>query len=170
MLLLSELTHLFFSAIAAIVVWVVSNKKIKFKQALLLAVMAGFFIDLDHLFDYYLVYGTSFSLNDFITGKHFLLSDKMHIPFHGWEHVVILAIVILIIKSEKVKIMLGVIMLSLFFHLGVDLITNKGLTFKSYSLISRIKNNFKIERLVTKEHYLKHREERESYIFGPESN
>ena len=55
----------------------------------LIAFLGGVLIDLDHLFDYFLAFGAKFNLTYFAKGYQFLKSDKIYIPFHSWEIVII---------------------------------------------------------------------------------
>ena len=45
--------------------------------------------------------------------------------------------------------------LGAFFHLILDSLINKGMTFKGYSILYRIKNDFSAEKIVTIEQYKK---------------
>lgn len=119
--------------------------------------MGGVLIDLDHFIDYFLAFGFTFNLNYFIHGYQFLKSDKIYILFHGWEYVILLLTVSWLIKSNiKIKAAVLALALGMFFHLGIDAVTNEGAQFRTYSIIYRAKNNFDLQPLVTPEHYQDH--------------
>lgn len=154
MFFIDELTHLFLSLLIGFAAWKIWGK---FWLAFVPALLFGFFIDIDHLIDYFLYFNWNFNLIYFIKGYHFLLSGKLYILLHGWEYAIITLVLFLVFyknqKFRKAKIVLFSAGVSLFFHLLTDSMMNEGLMFKSYSLIYRFKNNFEIEKLVTSKHY-----------------
>lgn len=101
----------------------------------------GFFLDVDHLFDYGLYlrkFNKKFTLKDFLSGQHFDVTHKMFVLLHSWELVILLWIPYLYLG----EIAFWAASLALVAHLIVDQLTNKVSLF-SYSIIYRFHNNFK---------------------------
>lgn len=63
--------------------------KTKSLKLVILAICITYFIDLDHLIDYFFYYGATFNLSDFLQGNQFV-SDNAIIAFHGWEYSIVL--------------------------------------------------------------------------------
>jgi len=156
-LLLHELIHLVLSLLAAFFVY--RLLKCKSYISIVASIVGGFLIDIDHLVDYFFAFGIHFSLNYFLKGYQFLKSDRMYVPFHSWELVILLLIIFLIFSYFKNRIVLKTILLSfciaLFFHLATDVILNR-ISIKSYSFIYRLQKNFSLKELVSQIHYQKH--------------
>lgn len=146
--------HILTGGIAGYIVWKIWRyPQVSFAAAMLGSVL----IDLDHLLDYFLAFGLAFNLNYFIQGYQFLKSDKIYILFHGWEYVIILAVLVIwVCKNKAAKSALLALALGIFFHLTIDTFINEGAQFKTYSIIYRAKNNFDLKPLVTPEHYQDH--------------
>ncbi len=101
----------------------------------------GFFLDLDHLFDYGLYlknHQKHFNIKDFLSGKHFAKTHKIFVLLHSWELVIFLWIPYLYFG----EIAFWAASLALFSHLVVDQVTNK-VYLLSYSLLYRLRTNFK---------------------------
>ncbi|MFC1645076.1 hypothetical protein ACFL08_03545 [Patescibacteria group bacterium] len=124
--------------------------------AFLGAVAGGFFIDLDHVIDYFFAFGSKLNLNQFFKGMQFLESDRMYLLFHGWEYVVLIAVIACFLKNKIFKIFLLALSLAAFVHLCTDIAINEGMSVKGYSIVYRAKSNFEIEKIVTPEHYVDH--------------
>ena len=81
-LFFSELEHILLSlGIGLILVW-------RFREWRLLpiAFLFGFFIDLDHWFDYVINFGLDLNLNRFFHAPSYLpTSGKIFVLLHGWE-------------------------------------------------------------------------------------
>lgn len=57
---------------------------------ILAGIAVGFFIDGDHLFDYFYWSGFRFSLKDFLQPKKYVLSTKkVFVLFHEWEYLIV---------------------------------------------------------------------------------
>jgi hypothetical protein len=145
--------HLFFSLLAGLIVWLFFRRNLFL--ALFGGILGGFLVDFDHFIDYFLAFGWHFNFYWFSKGFEFLKSDRIYLFFHAWEYVIILIIAVIILKKRfsKTRLFLFSIALGLLFHLTGDVIMNEGMKLQSYSLIYRIKNNFKTEQLVTPGHY-----------------
>jgi hypothetical protein len=155
------LIHLSLALIVGIVVWLIWRRPI---ESFVAALCGGFFVDLDHLIDYFIVFGMSLRLDYFFSGYQFLKSDKIIILFHGWEYAIILGVSMLFLKSKKAKSIALGLFLGLFIHLASDSFLNE-LPARSYSVLYRIKKEFSIEDLVTPEHYQIHIDKKKSVKF-----
>jgi len=151
---IGELLHLALSLLVGLIVFKIWGRPIFSFAA---AIAAGFLIDADHLVDYFLAFGWKFNFFHFIEGRQFLESDKLYLPLHGWEFVIVLIVITIIFKNKIFKSVALALGLSLFLHLTADTFWNHGLMFRSYSIIYRAKNNFEVEKLVTKKHWEKHK-------------
>lgn len=121
-----------------------NNKKL----GVIFGILGGFLIDLDHVLEYFLVYGASFNLEWFFQSRQFLASDMVRLYFHAWEYLPVLLILAFIFrKKEKVKIALVVLALSGAVHLVSDVLINDSY-FKYYSLYYRASHNFSASELV----------------------
>lgn len=182
-LFLHELTHLTLSLLAGYIAWKIfylKNKKNLF-ISFLTGLIGGFFIDLDHLFDYFLAFGFRFRLDYFLKGYQFLKSDKIYIPLHSFEIVIILFIIYYLLsigyknflrfknfKNFKnfitLKTLIFAFSLSLLFHIAFDIVENE-LPPSTYSFIYRISKNFELKNLVYLDHYPYHLEQKKKIIF-----
>lgn len=168
-LLFHELSHLVLSLLVAFIIWKKGHKHI---GVFIAALLGGVLIDLDHLIDYFLAFGTTFNLTYFLKGYAFLKTDKIYVLLHSWELVIILFLalpaVALLCKQAKeglfIRILILAFSLSLFFHLIVDVQTNS-MKAQSYFLLYRMSNNFELKTMVTNEHYLKHLKQKKQIIF-----
>lgn len=160
-LFIHELTHLILTLGVGYFVYRIYKKPF---ASFFAALTGGLFIDLDHLFDYFLAFGSRFNLIYFIKGYQFMKNEKIYITLHSWEWVVLLLFIgYFINKSVKInasfkKIILSIILsfsLSLFSHLIVDVWVNH-VTIPGYSIIYRVRYNFELKKLVTAQHYKNH--------------
>jgi hypothetical protein len=160
-----ELIHLCLSLLVGFFIWKCFRTSL---SVLFASLLGGFFIDIDHIFDYIMAFGMKLNLFYFFKGYAFLKSDKIYIPLHSWE----LAIILLCISffyyfrttnstnstnltnSTKQALILA-FSLSLFLHLSTDVGVDN-VKVQSYSILYRASNNFDLKKLVTPEHYQKH--------------
>lgn len=146
--------HVLTALIAGYIVW-------RFWRMSTLSFISAFFgavlIDLDHVIDYFFAFGLSFDLFSFVQGNQFAKNDKIYVLFHGWEYVILLAIVAWLIKRNiKLKVTIVALTLGAFFHLLIDTSINDGMTLRGYSVIYRSANKYEMEKIVTTEHYSEH--------------
>jgi len=80
-----------------------------------------YFIDLDHLIEYFQVYGFGFNLPTFLRADFFRILGQAKLPFHAWEWVVVLG---LITRKKKWNYWLKIIMLGIAIHLLWDMADN----------------------------------------------
>lgn len=147
-LFLHELVHVLLGLLIGYLVWKRGKKLfISFFAAFLGSVL----VDLDHLFDYFVAFGLNFNLEYFLNGYAFLVNDKLFVPLHAWELVLLLLIIFKILEKKPKKTLilkyalsfLLAFSLALYSHLIVDTISNN-LVLQGYSLIYRAWNNFEI--------------------------
>ncbi|MCU0679994.1 MAG: hypothetical protein MUF50_01655 [Planctomycetes bacterium] len=115
--------------------------------SLLGGILGGFFIDLDHVLEYFLVFGWRFSFTKFFNGEQFVSTGVTHLYFHGWEYLVVLFLIILIIKNKKLKSFLAALALGAFFHLICDVFINV-MPVEVYSIIYRASKAFIFKQMV----------------------
>lgn len=163
-LLIHETTHLVISFLTGIFVFKVfstkeKNRLFSLSISLLTAFAGGILVDLDHFIDYFFAFGLKFRLDYFIKGYQFLKLDKLYIPLHSWELIILLFLLLLIFMNFKnfitLKIIILAFILALFFHLIVDTVTNN-VTFQGYSFFYRMRHNFDLKYLVNPKHYQNH--------------
>ncbi len=120
---------------------------------IIFGIIGGFLIDLDHVLEYFLVYGLSFNLQYFIESRQFLSSDKIRIYFHAWEYFPILLLIAwLVRKKEIVKIILITLAFAGTVHLVTDVFINH-YKFKYYSITYRYLNHFSAPDLLNSADY-----------------
>ena len=131
-----ELIHFILSILVGVIItWLYGNF-----WAIPVALISGFFIDADHLIDYFIYTKMQrFDLAEFRSAKYFDRLGKVYILFHGYEYAIIMAIFGVIFPG------LGWLFYSLalshFFHLIFDTISNKPI-WPTYFLTFRIAKNF----------------------------
>ena len=126
--------------------------------------LGGFFIDLDHVIEYLLVFGPQFSLEQFLAGRQFLVSSQIFLVFHAWEYAFLLGILALIIKKRWP--LAAVFILALAFsgvvHLASDSVIND-YPLRNYSVIYRVRVGFQAEQLLNQEQYRQFMETRQYF-------
>jgi len=118
-------------------------------------ILGGFFIDLDHILEYFLVFGLHFNFIYFLKGHQFLISNKMYLWFHAWEYVLVISIIIWVCWHQHITsmvIFLTALNLCIALHLITDCIINQ-FPPKNYSLIYRWNCNFSTPRLLSLKQY-----------------
>ena len=110
---------------------------------ILLCLLFGWLIDLDHLIDFILLNEKKnyFNLNLFFSGSYFQKSQKIYIFLHSYE--ITLALIYFSILYDK---KIYYVALAHFFHLFQDQIFNN-VRFFSYFFIYRLSNNFDIKKI-----------------------
>lgn len=116
-------------------------------------ILGGFLIDLDHVLEYFIVYGPTFNLQYFLQSRQFLVSDKIRLYFHAWEYFPILLILAFIFrKKNNLKLIFFTFAMAGAIHLVSDVFIN-GYYFKYYSLIYRYQKNYSAAQLLEPEYY-----------------
>jgi hypothetical protein len=143
--------HISLALLAGLLVWSFWRRP---AAAIAGGLIGGVLIDLDHLIDYVIAFGFTFNLGDFFNGYYGVKNGHIFYLFHGWEYVVILlAIGILIKKHMRLKSFAVALALGMLLHLMIDVTINDGMTAHGYSIGYRVANGFKIEKIVTPEKY-----------------
>jgi len=135
----TELGHLVLSLVAGYICY----KSYKRWSSWFWAVLSGFLVDLDHLFDYFLLRGWQFNLPDFISSRYYHEANRVYILLHSWELVLLLGVVSIFSKKKHVFCPLA---LGLALHLIWDHLTNPAYWY-TYTLIGRYVQDFMLTRL-----------------------
>jgi len=134
-----ELIHLILTTIIGFFIY----RRYHNWRLVIICFIFGFFIDIDHWFDYFLYFGTNFNLKDFFNVTSYVtVGGKAYIPLHGWEYIVIFTIIgQMIEKITKIPGLTWAIVLSYSAHLIFD-----NFAFPhhilAYSFIYRLSNHF----------------------------
>ncbi len=137
--------------------WYFKNIKI----GIILGIIGGFLIDLDHVLEYFLVYGLNFNLRYFFEGRQFLISDKMRLIFHAWEYIPLFVFLIFIFRKRAIiKFIFAGIVFAGTLHLISDSLINS-YPLKNYSLIYRASQNFSAQKILSPQQYQRNIQERQ---------
>lgn len=136
---LTELGHFAVSGVVSFFCF----RRFKTSKSLILPLISGFLVDLDHFIDYFLYRGPHFNLRDFISGTHYHSSNQVYIIFHSWELVLLFLIASYATKKKDIFIPLA---LGLAGHLLWDHLTNPALWY-SYFLTGRFLVGFELTKL-----------------------
>ena len=118
-------------------------KKTKSKALVLLLFLITYFLDLDHLIDYFMFYGLKFSLLQFLSLENFKITGRATVFLHGWEYVLFFGYLAYQKGKKKMwKTIYMVIVLAMLPHLIWDTINVGDPLF--YSLIIRIVRGYVI--------------------------
>lgn len=133
-LVVHELNH---GLIALPFAYLIYLKTASFRRSLMV-VLISYLVDLDHLFDYFISYGSSFSLGKFLSADYFS-SGYSYILFHAWEWLVVF-LLISFRKSWNSKVLL--LAFALLPHLIYDSLSIQSII--KYSMIYRVVRGFYI--------------------------
>lgn len=140
-----EIVHFLLSIIVGLVVWrMVQHKKNPYRFILpsfIGAFLGEFFLDIDHLLDYFIAFGIRFRLDYFLSGMQFAKLHKTFVPLHSWELVVIIVFIAIVIKNKSVRYFFIALAIGLFTHLVYDTVYNH-FYILGYSFIYRYLHNF----------------------------
>jgi len=120
----------------------------KVKLGIIAGVIGGFFIDVDHILEYFFAFGPHFNVTYFIQGRQFLLSNRMILIFHAWEYAPILLLAAWLVRRRQ---SLSVFILTLTFGAMVHLVTDCVLNNyppRNYSILYRASQGFSASRLL----------------------
>jgi hypothetical protein len=128
--ILEVLIHFFLTLTISLIIYLKSNNLIY----VLVFILGGIFIDLDHFIDWFIFAKNKFNLKDFLDRKY-IKSGKIYLFFHSWELNLILFLLGIYIKSQ----LIAIFSLSLSIHLAIDNLQRKNLLFYflSYRMIKR---------------------------------
>jgi len=113
-----ELVHLLLTALVALFLW----RRYRDLKLILVAFLIGIFIDIDHLFDYWVYFGLSFNLADFFNVASYVYgSQKVYVLLHGWEFLLIFGLLAKVLEKKlKIKGLMWAVVLSYGGHLLWD--------------------------------------------------
>ena len=103
----------------------------------------GIFIDIDHLFDYFVEFGFDFRLWRFFDASEYIKPEgTVYVLFHGWEFIFVFAVVSYLIgRKFKIKGLVLTVILAYGLHLFWDHVSFAH-HWLSYSFIYRAWFNF----------------------------
>lgn len=136
--------HFVLSLIPGYITWKIWGK---FWPALIAGIMGGFFIDLDHFIEYFIVFGLHFNYQHFMKGYQFVTSEDAYLIFHAWEYVPILLLLVLAFKNKVVKTVLFALAIGFLIHLCSDVVLN-GAPISFYSITHRYNAGFHVEKIL----------------------
>jgi len=144
-MIVHEAVHFSLSLLAVGTVYFFSRKN--FWPLWLAALLSGFFVDGDHLFDYFMYKGSfNFNLAEFFSASYF--TEHAYVLLHGFEYAILLFLAAFCIKylwkkSGAAAPLLAVLALSLSFHLIFDMIQYKP-RWQTYFISYRLLHNFEL--------------------------
>jgi hypothetical protein len=146
--------HVFTALLAGLISWILFGNP---GYSFIGGIVGGVLIDLDHFIDYFFAFRYQWNLSYFMKGYQFLKSDKVYVLFHGWEYLVLVAVIYFFVdKYENLQGLLFALGLGVLFHLVVDVFVNHGMSFRAYLFFYRLKHQFDIKKVVTVDHYKEH--------------
>lgn len=125
-------THLIVTSILSLLIY----KFYSNFALVVLAVIGGILIDLDHFIDYFMCFGFKFDLKKFVL-IDYLKSGRIYIFFHSWELIILIYLTGFFLGWGRYSLALSLGMLG---HLVVDSSFRKA--FLPYSLFYRMWYNF----------------------------
>lgn len=116
------------------------------RRLILASFLFGFFIDVDHLFDFFAYFGLHFNLLDFFNVNTYIVpAGKSYVPLHGWEFVPLFWLVAKKLGEKwKIKGLEWAVSLSYFGHLLIDHFSFLHRSW-AYSFFFRWLNGFSLE-------------------------
>jgi len=133
--------------------WIVGRVFGRARLGFLAGLLSGFFIDLDHVIEYFFTYGLSFNLNYFLEARHFLISEQAIIIFHAWEYALPLLVLLLICRKRPAAAsFIAAFLLAMLVHLISDCLINS-YSPRYYSLIYRHQVNYQLSSLQSPAQY-----------------
>jgi len=116
-------------------------------------IIGGFLIDLDHVLEYFFVFGLRFNLNNFLDGLQFLTSDKIWLVFHAYEYFPLLLLIAYLLRR---RFLISFFIITLAFSGLVHLVSDSYINNyppKNYSIIYRATKNFSAPALLNSEQW-----------------
>jgi len=108
--------------------------------------LAGWLIDLDHLFDYVKAHGWKLDWFRFNEAAHEKYSGKLYLPLHSYE---LLALFFLLLRGPQLKPFRVGITLSILTHLILDQRGNPNRSPLTYFLAHRIRKGFQANEILS---------------------
>jgi hypothetical protein len=146
--------HIYLHFLIALIIGYLAGRYFKRPWlCLTVALAGGFLIDLDHILEYFLIFGPHFNFYCFIQGREFLVSGKIYLLFHAWEWVALLALSVWLMRPKKrLKVILLTLAVAMAAHLLSDCLINH-YPLQFYSLGYRASQNFSAAKLLSPEQY-----------------
>jgi hypothetical protein len=145
---LDELVHF----LIALTIGIFFYRRNRDWRTILLALIFGFFLDLDHFFDYFAYFGWHFNFAEFLNVDTYMdPSGKIYVLLHGWEFLLPLWLFSRwLAKRWQVNQLEWAVTLAYFFHLAWD---NHGIFTGAsnpltYFFTYRLLNNFSVESYI----------------------
>lgn len=135
-------SHIVTSCLVSIVVWAY----FKSAKCAIVSFIAGVFIDLDHLIDYYSTHPFTLKIKDIYDACAEVNLKKIYLLFHSYELIILLWLAIYALSLSNIWKAMAI---GLTQHLLFDQITNSLNTF-GYFIIYRMIKGFKKELLMRK--------------------
>jgi len=156
--------HIFIHFIFAVLIgYLVGSHYQRLRLGIVAGIIGGFLIDLDHVLEYFLVYGPHFNIVYLFEGRQFLSSNQIHLWFHGWEYIpVILMAAWLLRRKKAVSIFLSAMILGASLHLITDCLINQ-YPLRNYSLSYRYSQNFSASKILSAAQYQKYIQDRQYF-------
>jgi len=146
-----ELIHLSLSLSTGLILFLIFDSF----WFLFFSLLLGFFIDGDHLIDYFYyffrlekkttkknIFNFAFHLKKFFQPAFYILkTQKIIVFFHGWEYILLFFLVLKIIGSGLSCPGLELTIIAYILHLGWDQHSSAG-SYRSYFFLYRLKNQF----------------------------
>lgn len=108
------------------------------------SLIAGIFIDIDHVFDFVREYGATLNSKLFFESFYTTRYKKIVLLFHGWEWIILLALVAI---YQQYPALLTGITLGMLHHLIADQMTNTKNKW-CYFFIYRLSKNFQTKIII----------------------
>ncbi|MBN1162314.1 hypothetical protein JXA34_01045 [Patescibacteria group bacterium] len=138
-----EIGHLLVYFIAVLVIYVLGRDYFSRKNVFV-GLATAFFIDVDHLFDYFLYYGLRFNVFDFFSGSYFRAANRVVVPFHSWEIAGLIGFIWMLAKDKKKYSWVLFLAVGYLVHLSFDVFSN-GFHWYTYFLFLRISEGFPLD-------------------------
>jgi len=135
--IIHELIHI----LLGLILFLSLSRIIKKYRLLFWAFLVSIFLDIDHLFDYFIALGAKLDINAMVTGSYFNTNGHTYIPLHSWELGFVLIALGWIRRRKNVGKFLIATGVGIFTHLLVDQTWYQPV-WNVYFLISRFAHGF----------------------------
>ena len=141
-LIISELQHFSVTLVIAFFLY----RRYRDWRLIPICFLFGFFIDIDHWFDYFAYYGLNINLAKFFdTASYIEPSGKIYVLLHGWEFIPVFGFIGRVFEKRlKIKGLVWAVIFSYVAHLLLDYFSFPHHPL-SFSFIYRLLNNFSLE-------------------------
>lgn len=145
--------HFAMAVLSGLVIGISFRRFVDWRLGLVAGILGGFLIDLDHVIEYFLVFGPNFNLHYFLEGRQFLMSDKVRLVFHAYEYFPVLIVLAYLLREKRnVAIFLLALAFAGLVHLVSDSFINNYPP-RNYLIIYRASKGFSTPKLLRPEQY-----------------